>query len=434
MRRFQAWVFVALGVGLLLAPASALASAGAKQAAIGTRHPASAGFDFARLGDATTYAISGHVRDYGDNLVAGAEVDWGWWDANTGFNYGGTYNPPSGTDSSGAFSFPAVTSAPVAGNDYLDIFYNPTSPGLEELDSWALNFSANNDGSSSKYEMQPGQVDVTMANAPQPVAELKVGDPDVGYAWSDVDLTQATPVASVLPPDFDDVLAYFYGPIGNCTAQVESLVSSPVDVAAGTTAAGTVALDWNSAQYAYLNGPTCQHSGKPGTKVKMVLKGWTAGQQAQFTSSYGSGSSDDGTVTSSGIGTFQVPLKINTNAPVGLCEIDTNRVDTASYVNMWDYFQVCTFKASATVIHHGKTVRLSGKVPGSGKVTIYARTKAAGQPTSLAAKGWAKVGTCKIKSGKFASGLLHPRRTTWYVAKYTGLFPAFTSVVKVTVH
>ena len=58
-----------------------------------------------------------------------------------------------------------------------------------------------------------------------------------------------------------------------------------------------------------------------------------------------------------------------------------------------------------------------------------------GQPATLAAKGWVKGGRYRVSaSGKFASGWLHPTRTMWYVAKYTGEdFPAFTSVVKVNV-
>ena len=45
------------------------------------------------------------------------------------------------------------------------------------------------------------------------------------------------------------------------------------------------------------------------------------------------------------------------------------------------------------------------------------------------------MGTYKVASRKFLTGLLHPTRTTWYVVKYTGYaFPAFTSVIKVTVH
>jgi hypothetical protein len=442
MRLVPAYVVVLLGVGVLLAPAPALAATGARHTAESrTTHASAAAVNFRQLGDGTTYAISGHVLDYGGNPVAGAEVDWGWWD-NGSYNYGGS-NYPSLTDSTGAFYLPAVTSAPVAGNDDLDVSYNPTTPGLEELESWSLDFAANNDATTPTaygYEMQPGGVNVSIMNAPAPVIEVKVGLMSVGFARSDVDLTAATPVASVLPPGFDDVVAYYPGSLGNCTAQTEWLgdPDNPVSVSAGTTAADTVTLDWNNAQHAHLAGPTCQHSGKPGTTVKMILKSWPAGEQADFEAWYGSGSSDYAAlVTSTGTGqTYTVPLKVRTNAPVGTYEIDTYRVDAAdSFVGMWDYFQVCTFKTSASAIRRGKAVRLSGKVPGLGYVTIYStRHEVSGQPASLAAKGWVKVGRYKTKSGKFLTGLLHPRRTTSYVAEYSGSdFPAFTSVVKVRV-
>jgi hypothetical protein len=244
-----------------------------------------------------------------------------------------------------------------------------------------------------------------------------------------------------VPPAFDDVVAYAYdwaGSYATCVAQTEWL-GTPVTVGPGTTAAGTVNLDWSKAQHAYLAGPTCRRSGKPGTTVKMVLKGWPTGEQAGFIGDPGGTPCDySAVVHSTGAGnTYVASLQIPTNAPVDTYEIDTYRIDSPdSFVQLWDFFQVCTFKASASAIRHGKTVRLSGRVPaGAGYVTLYSRTRAAGQPATLAAKGWVKAARCKIKSGKFRTGLLHPRRTTWYVAKYAGYdFPAFTSVVRVRVH
>jgi hypothetical protein len=82
-------------------------------------------------------------------------------------------------------------------------------------------------------------------------------------------------------------------------------------------------------------------------------------------------------------------------------------------------------------------VRLSGHVPGTGSVTLFERHGRAGQPATLAAKGWTLVGHYRLKAGKFKTGALHPSRTTWFVARYPGqkgeYFSAFTSVVKVAV-
>lgn len=443
MRRLAVCAFVVLAAGLALAP-GALASSGARQASLAAKHPALAGVNFQRLGDTSTFKISGNVLNYDGTGAAGAEVDWGWWDG--GYNPGGTNTPlqtSPGTDSSGAFFFNPVTSAPTPNSDDLTVYPAMTDPGLWRMEYWALNFSASNDATPYSYQIQPAHVDLDIKNAPAsyPMVEVKAGLMSAGNALTDVVLSGETGVAGVLPPSFDDVIAYVFGSGGNCTAQTEWLGTSPVSVAAGATATDTVNLDFSRAQHAYLSGPTCRHSGKPGTKVKMVLKGWPTKQQAEFTAWYGTYrwdyNSGNPLVTSAGQATtYTVPLTIRTNAPVDEYEVDTNRVDAYdSFVGLWDFFQVCTFKSSASAIHHGGAVRLSGKVPaGAGYAIIYWRHKISGQPGTLAAKGWVKGGRYRIGSEKFKTGLLHPTRTTWYVAKYTGFdFPAFTSVIKVAV-
>ena len=134
-----------------------------------------------------------------------------------------------------------------------------------------------------------------------------------------------------------------------------------------------------------------------------------------------------------------MPITIPATEPVGFYEIDTYRTDAAgadSLLGMWDLYQVCTFKPSVSTILHGHAVRLSGRVPGTGGVTIYSTWhKVSAAPGTLAATGWHKVGVYKTSSGKFTSSLLHPTRTMYYVAKYKGdAFQAFTSVTRVTVH
>lgn len=440
MRRFAVCGFVALAVGLVLAP-GALASTGVRHAVpLGTRHAAMTRPDAAPLATGP-YAITGHVLDFAGNLVNGAEVGWGWWDGSA-FNFGGTNwvasaaSPGTGTD--GKFTFPGVSSQP-GNNDYLDVYY-PSGP-LEEMDSWSLDFSAKNDATASPntYEMQPAEVNVATVNAPSPDVEVRVGEQNTGYAQSFVQLTSGAGVAGVVPSSFDDVVAYGYNAIGAVTAQTEWL-GTPVSATAGVLA-GTVNLDWANAQYAYLAGPTCQHSGKPGTTVKMTLRGWPTSEKAEFVAAYGANSTYDysASVTSAGMGgIYTVPLAVRAAAPVGIYEINTYRVDSPdSLIGMWDYYQVCTFKSTASAIRHGHAIRLSGVLPAAaGRATLYSTThKVTAQPATLAAKGWTKMGTYKVASRKFATGLLHPKRTTWYVVKYSGYaFPAFTSVIKVTVH
>ena len=442
-------VLVVLGAGLILTPAQVMATSVADHLAFGASHSTLPGVDFQRLGD-TTYSIKGHVLDYAGNGVAGAEVDWGWWTSVSSYHYGGSNfdTAPNGTGGGGVFSIAGVTGGHQVGGepaDDLTVYYLPTSPGLWELRCSNLDFAANNDATPFSYEMQPAEVNIDIAHAPAvPGVGVLAGNGSVGYADAAVPLTAGVGVASVLPmANFDDVVAYSYNAAGDSPAVTEWL-GTPVSVSAGTIATGTVNLDWHNAQYAYLAGPTCRHSGKSGTKVKLVLKGWPAREEAEFAGFYDGGglswsqhSYTQSQASSAASDSYTVALQIPTKVPVGLYEFDTWRADNPdSLVNLWDYFQVCTFKASASAIHQGAAIRLSGKVPGHGYVTIYSTShKVSAQPSTLAAKGWVKGGRYRISSsGKFLTGPLHPKRTATYVARYTGdNFPAFTSAVKVAV-
>jgi len=286
-------------------------------------------------------------------------------------------------------------------------------------------------------------VNVHVVNAPPARIWVTAGNGTVGYANGAVPLTAGKGVASVLPmTNFDDVIAYTYNAAGDTPAVTEWL-GTPMSVSAGATATDTVSLDWKRAHYAYLAGPICRHSGKAGTMVKLVLKGWPAGETAEF-AGFWTGEGDywsqhlyTRSQTSGGTGdSYAVRLQVPTKVPVGWYELDTWRADNPdSLVNLWDYFQVCTFKASQSAIDPGAAIRLSGRVPGHGFVTIYStHHRVTAQPWTLAAKGWQQCGRYRISYGAFHSGLLHPSSTTTYVAKYSGLnFPAFTSIVRVRV-
>ncbi len=440
MKRIALCAFAVLAIGLILAP-GALASTGVKHfAPMGPRRAPAAGVRFAPVVTGP-YSITGHVQDFAGTGISGAEVDWGWWDSNADYTYGGSNTEP-GTDATGLFSFSDIAGGHTFNgqpSDDLHIYYNPSQPGLEQMEAYGLDFSANNDNSSYSYDMKPAQVAVTITNAPGSLAEIKAGSATVGYAQADVSLVSGTGNASILPmTDFDDLIAIGYNSIGASTAQAEWTTATPVTVAAGATAPA-VSLDWSKALRASLAGPLCQHSGKPGSTVKMVLSNWPATYRPQFVAWYDTSSHDYGPNAPVSTGsTFTVPLKLATNAPIDVAEIGTYRADfTDSLVGMWDYYQVCTLKPSASTIRHGHTVRLSGALPaGAGTATIYGTIhKVSGQPGTLTAKGWTKLGTCKVSSHKFASALLHPKRTTYYVVKYKGYaFWAFTSVIKVTVH
>ena len=398
---------------------------------------------------ATTYGIGGSVLGYSGAPVAGAGVYWGWFNAasfRSTWQQGGAQT----TGSTGAFSFAAVTAHP--GNDALFAYYNPVSTGLWLLESWNLDFST-----QSSFTFQPGHVAVTIGHAPKgsKVADAEVGGA-AGIAESRLALSAGAGAAGALPPGFNDVVAWF-GPqagryrnqLSTGTRLAEAEWLSPADaqvaVSSGAPAAQSVALDWSQALRAHLYGPVCRHSGRPGSVARIVAQGWPAGSQASFYGYSLSGSGDvaqpyaDQVDSTSPATAYTVPLTIPTTATVGeIYLIDTWRSDdTASLVNLYDYFQVCTFKATAASVARGGTVRLSGHVPGSGYVEVFLCHGAAGQPATLKAKGWTAVGRYPLKSGKFATPAIHLTRSTWFVARYPGqkgeYFSAFTSVVKVAV-
>lgn len=376
------------------------------------------------------------MRDYAGNPVAGAYVWWGWRSSIFAFHYGSTSRKV--TDSNGFFSLSGVTGGHrLAGQpaDVLTVTYPTRRYGLE---ADALDFATNNVATSYRYHMQPAEVNVDIAHAPAGLLVVQAGNATVGSGSTSESLDAGACVANVLPmADFDDVVAYRAGfPL---TAAVEWL-GTPVSVSAGTTATDPVDLDWDNAQHAYLAGPACQHSGSPGSTVKMVLKGWPAGETAEFVgvgvrqhvysqSQTSSGPSD----------TYTVSLQIPTKEPLGLYMIYTRRADNPdsllSVPQLSDYFEVCTFRASARFIHKGQAIRLSGRLPfpGPGRAVIYStHHQVSGQPWTLDARGWARGGRCRVSSsGAFLSGALYPTRTTTYVALLDDSF--FTSVVKVTV-
>jgi hypothetical protein len=260
-----------------------------------------------------------------------------------------------------------------------------------------------------------------------------------------LDANTGAGVASVLPTTrFDDVSAYMYmaayrmAPYVECPFNIEWL-GTPTSLSAGATAASTIALDGDNAQWAYLSGPLCRHSGAPGRTLTMVLSGWPTNETANFQGWYGADLNlpypYSNSVTSTGpTQTQTTTLKVYAKAPVGVYEIDA--YSTTSLADMWDLYQVTACKASASSIRVGHAVRLSGKVPGTGTATLYSTTKkVTSQPASLTPSGWHKVGSYKISSDKLVTPYLHPKRTTWYVIKYKGYaFWAYTQLVKVTVH
>ncbi len=236
-----------------------------------------------------------------------------------------------------------------------------------------------------------------------------------------------------------------YGAVG---AQAEwiSPAHVPLAVTPGALASETVAFDWASAVRGRLLGPLCQHSGRPGSTVRFTVSNLPTAEQLSFWGfDYGSprkliSQVYPQVVTSAGTEkTYTVTLRVPSRAPVGSTwEVDAWRSDDPySLLDLYDYYQVCSFAASRDSIARGEGVRLHGRINGAtgGRATVFMRTRPAGQPASLKAPGWTRVARVKVSDGeKLVTPVLHPQRTTWYVVRYAGeAFPAFTPVVTVRV-
>ena len=168
MKRFSLCVLVLLALGAAVLPGQALAMA--KGPHWPGAHLGGSVLAPSRAARASgPYAISGSVLNFDGTPATQSEVDWGWWDVNDNYNYGG-YSP-AGTGNT--FSFPSVSSNP--GNDDLIAYYNvtPQSTYQSAMDTWNNDFSTNNDASFYSYTLQPGQVNLNIANAANMKARVR---------------------------------------------------------------------------------------------------------------------------------------------------------------------------------------------------------------------------------------------------------------------
>ena len=250
----------------------------------------------------------------------------------------------------------------------------------------------------------------------------------------------------VMAPDYDYAVAYPWVNQG-----IEWHASPALPVTPGSSDGLTMAFDQAKGRSTYVGAPYWA-SGKPGSKATVVLKNWPAGYHAGLSGISESPDGKDKVLRKPSLlrGSHQlrnVSVTIPGTATPGYdYDIHVARTDPGSALNITTYFQVASLTASPTSLRHGGAVRLSGVVPTQGhmgstagkskSVILYQRTTAAGPPTTTI-KGWRKVATLKANGlGKYASRLLHPKRTTWYVVLYPGddwYWDAFTSVTKVAV-
>jgi len=389
---------------------------------------------------AQTYTVGGTLKDFDGNPLAGSYISCGWWDPD-GYSWwapAARYHDAGDTTTAADGSFSAASVASHPTHDSL-MAIGDGSSSLLGLTLYHLDFST-----TGSYMIQPGQVNVSIANAPAGrTAELSIGDALYAGIESWVALTDGKGVADTIAPDFNSASASFPNANGTTTAECQWVSPGhvPVAVSPGTIAATSLSFDWDSAVRGHLTGPRCRHSGRAGSIVRYTISNLPAGQQISFigSSGFSVGQTFHQVVNSTGPqNIYTVALRIPANAPAGnVYEINAERSDDAQSL-LWldDYYEVCTLSSSSSAILQGQAVRLRGQIDGR-KAGLFVCHHWADQPATWKAPGWTKVRRLHVSStGRFVSPLLHPSRTTWYMVRYRALnggFVAFTPVVRVRV-
>ena len=376
--------------------------------------------------------VTGHAYDFAGNPLTGVEVDL-WYSDTGGFWVD--------TDATGMFTF---TNVPAAASGELDVW--PDSSGTTVFSSINDTFTA---AGPNDFTLRPGMTGAEV---------LKTSDTEWnGFTKFRLDTWGSAGGGSTIVPGdsgFGYVMApdYYYAVAYPWDNQgIEWSTASALPVTPGASDGLTMVFDQANGRGAWVGAPYWA-SGKPGSKATVVLENWPAGYHAGL---YGISESPSGkdkvlhtpSLLSGSHKLRKVSVTIPSTATPGYdYDIHVARTDAGSGLDITAYFQVASLKASRASIRRGGAVRLSGVVPTQGhmgstvgkskSVILFQRTKAAGQPAA-SLKGWHKLATLKASGlGKFASRLLHPKRTTWYVVHYPGdtwYWGAYTSVIKVAV-
>lgn len=396
------------------------------------------------LGGSALYAIAGVCESFDGSPLDRPYLEWGWYDPDAAsflpsaavYHYGGYMDGAE----NGTFSSARVTAHP--GHDALWMSSESSTDGLMGIGEWGLDFST-----AAPFVLRPAHVKVSVAHAPAgKTGYFELGDAAVCWADSWSYIKQGSGIVDAAPPGFDAAVVNFSDSWDRVTSESEwtSPGHQTVAVSPGAVANDTLAFDWSKAAYGRLLGKPCQHSGRPGSSVTYRIAGLPAGEQVSFfgfsersltptVHDYGR------TVTSTGPAvTYTVRLQIPKNAPVGVYRVEANRSDDPrSLLQLYDYFDVSTLVASHAVVAPKGAVRLRGRLDTlSTRAMLLVRQRPAGQPESLHAPGWTQVGIVNVDAkGRFVTPVLHPRRTSWYVLRYSNanLNCCFTSVVKVEV-
>lgn len=418
-----------------------------------------------------TVSGSGTVRDYPGAGIPAADVVWGldvWGtyydleeDADVEEYIGWLYGGEMASDTGGSFRF---------SNSRLPSLYDIADYYDYDDAEWYLAFDAYFDSplvsgatdrlslwdqstGAGSYSLRPGHVPYQLTRRP-------AGPYDDAWEYARVEtagskggastlLHDQTGMVNAMAPYMDRAAVYFWSNVGLEVQQFSN-------VSPGQVGDGTISANESDASEIHVTSPALA-SGKPGCAAKVRLDAWAPQGAVKF---YGYSESPSAGGYKAWKTSYQLPLPgtVSLSVPKSATPgyfygLHVYRDDAASIIDLCDYVQVCTLKASATRISRGAGVRLSGVVPTEGhwgsrrglskKVVLYQSTRSRPQPQvdtvpgGPAPAGWKKVrGYTANGLGKYVTRLMHPRRTTWYVLHYEGdgvYWPAWTSVAKVTV-
>ncbi|MGZ4199737.1 MAG: hypothetical protein ACXVP1_06075, partial [Thermoleophilia bacterium] len=310
-----------------------------------------------RLGVITSgpCTVTGVVQDHSGAPVAGAFVDWGYYDGQGDWVFGNEVE----TQANGSFSFDGV----IATTDgELDVHLTDEA-GYQ---AWNLSFKAA--PADNHFVLQPGIAPFKTTRSSSPAWDYWK-DAIVETWGSDGGGTTTLPEtgnAYVMPADYDYAVVYYFS-----NQAVEWVGSSLVPVSAGGTGGTLIEVSQDDAQSVLVTRPYWA-SGKPGTVIRLRMGNWPSGWRAGFYgySEYPSSYPDKkyaATYSSTGA-TATVSLSIPLNATPGYdFQVHAYRSETEhTALDINDFFQVCTLKASSMSVHRGAGIRLSGVVPLAG--------------------------------------------------------------------
>jgi hypothetical protein len=384
--------------------------------------------------------VNGTVSAFDGSPIEGAQVYAGWRDGTDI-----TVLAPETTDAAGYYS---VSGMPGTSQGLLEAVL----PSDDYFLSKGLLFS---DPGPTTFDLRPGSIGFTTTRSTSSwgtwsslalytsgsggEARTLTGNVLSGTAWA-------------MAPEVDYAVAYYWS---NEASEVS--FASPTPLTPGTDAGVTADFKEGSAFRMWIAKPYWA-SGKPGSVLELRYSGWPAGTVARFLGAptY----PESATPTSFGgkqlvsAGPSQAVTKVTvptTAKPGYIYVVEMYRPQDPVWIDLAVFFQVSTLNASKTSVRSGGAVKLSGVVPVSGHigatpgapvtVTIYRRTTSATSPPpawDATTRGWSRVGSYKTNGlGAFHTGYVHPKRTTWYVARYTARPPyvkAYTSVRKVRVY